>query len=102
MVTKTKKIYLYQVLPGGSGGTGFYALVSDIFRFPLQVIDNQLQFPQLTMATNTVWNYPSSQGNCNRAVYDQWNIRQDNIEINLLPGDTIVVQEKMIKMNKVF
>jgi hypothetical protein len=101
MVSKTKKIFLYQVLPGGSGGTGYYALVSDIFRFPLQVINNQLQFPQLTMAINTVWNYPTSWGNCKRAAYDQWNIKNDNIESNLLPGDTIVVQEKTIKMNKV-
>lgn len=101
MVTKTKKIFLYQALPGGSGGTGYYALVSDIFRFPLQVINNQLQFPQMTIVTNSIWNYPSSNGNCKIGVWDAWNIKNNNIENNLLPRDTIVVQEKSIKMNKI-
>ena len=101
MVAKVKKIFLYQVLPGGSGGTGYYALVSDVFRFPLQVINNQLQFPQITIVTNSVWNYPSSNGNCKMGVWDMWNIKNDNIENNLLQRDTIVVQEKSIKMNKV-
>lgn len=99
-VTKIKNIFLYQVLPGGSGGTGYYALVSNVFRFPLQVINNQLQFPQMTIVTNSVWNYSSSNGNCKMGVWDMWNIRNDNIENNLLQRDTIVVQEKSIKMNK--
>ena len=89
------------VLPGGSGGTGYYALVSNVFRAPLQVIDNQLQFPQMTVVTNSVWNYPASSGNCKGAVWDVWNIKNDNIENNLLPRDTIVVQVKSIKMKKV-
>jgi hypothetical protein len=101
-VTKIKKILLYQVLPGGWGGTGYYALVSDVFRFPLQAVNNQLQFPRITVATNTVWNYPSSNGNCKMLLSDMWNIKNDNIENNLLPGDTIVIQEKNIKMNKMF
>lgn len=100
-VTKIKNIFLYQVLPGGSGGTGYYALVSNVFRFPLQVINNQLQFPQITIVTNSVWNYPSSNGNCKMGVGDMWNIKNNNIENNLLPRDTIMVQEKSIKMNKV-
>ena len=100
-VTKIKNIFLYMVLPGGSGGTGYYALVSNVFRAPLQVIDNQLQFPQMTVVTNSVWNYPASSGNCKGAVWDVWNIKNDNIENNLLPRDTIVVQVKSIKMKKV-
>ena len=71
-------------------------------RFALQIINGELNLPMVTMASNSYWNYPSSNGNCSFVTWDLHNIKKDNIENNLLPRDTIVVQEKNVKMVKIF
>lgn len=76
----------------------FYYLVP---RYVLQEVNNELSLPLITSAGNTNWNYPSSIGNCSFRLSDYFNIKKDNIENNLLPGDTLVVQAKSIRMVKV-
>ncbi len=70
-------------------------------RFAIQVINEELNLPMITMVTNTYWNYPGSTGSCLLGTVDRFNINKGNIESNLLPKDTIVVQEKNVKLVKV-
>ena len=70
-------------------------------RFALQIINGELILPMITMASNSYWNYASSSGNCTLGMWNTHNIKKDNIESNLLLRDTIVVQEKSVKLIKV-
>jgi hypothetical protein len=70
-------------------------------RFALQIINGELILPMITMASNSFWNYPSASGNCTFVIWDRHNIKKENIETNLLQRDTIVLQEKSVKMVKV-
>ena len=70
-------------------------------RFALQIINGELILPMITIASNSYWNYASSSGNCALGMWNTHNIKKDNIESNLLLRDTIVVQEKSVKLIKV-
>lgn len=78
-----------------------YGVHYTVPRFALQIINGELILPMITMVSNSYWNYPSSGGNCSFVTWDRHNIKKDNIESNLLLRDTIVVQEKNVKMIKV-
>ena len=98
MTTKHVPFTSYTIFPGSSGPA---ALKKGVPSFPIRVLNGGLTVPMMTVACNSVWNYPTSWGNCKTVIYDQYNINKDNFENNLFQQDTIVVQEKTIKMVKI-
>ena len=98
MLRKYEPLTTYTLVPGGSGNR---ALQKRVPRFPLQIKNSELVLPLISMAGNSIWNYPTSAGNCTQGIWDDMNINKGNFENNLQPNDTIVVQEKTIKMVRI-
>jgi len=98
MVPRHKPFVSYIFFPGSSGPA---AIQKRVPSFPIQIVNGGLTVPMVTVACNSVWSYPTSSGNCKIVIYDQYNINKDNFENSLFQQDTIVVQEKTLKMVKI-
>lgn len=98
MVPGHKPFVSYIFFPGSNGPAAIQKIVPSL---PLRVSNGGLTVPMMTVACNAVWNYPASQGNCKLVLYNQYNYNKDNFENNLFQQDTVVVQEKAVKMIKI-